>query len=152
MQRFHANVIRLESCGLLIFGDSGSGKSALSRALLDRAEWFGRARALVADDYCDVDCLNGRLVACAPESLKGAMEIRGAGLFAVDHDDKAVLTHAVHLHDTPERYPSGQIFEFEGAVLPKLFLPSLNKVDVVVLCQAIEAFLFRTPWDMISHT
>lgn len=150
MQRLHANVIRLDAYGLLIFGDSGAGKSAVSRALLDRAGWFRRASALIADDYCEVEHIHGRLMARAPEILKGAMEIRGAGLFIVDHEDEVALTHAVRLGGVAERYPSGQIFEFEGVSLPLLSLPGLDKADAVVICQAVEAFLFRTPWDTIG--
>jgi len=84
----HANALKIGSYGILIMGASGVGKSLVSLTLLERAALFGRAGVLVSDDYVMLRLEEGLLVAHAPTATHGAMEIRGAGLFAMPHQNK----------------------------------------------------------------
>ncbi|WP_428528943.1 HPr kinase/phosphorylase [Roseibium sp.] len=89
----HANCIVVGTKGILIRGDSGSGKSALSDTLLEAAHLRGQYAVLVADDRVLLSADTGRLLAEPPEALQGLMEVRGAGIVRAEF-----LPHAqVHL-------------------------------------------------------
>ena len=77
--------------GVLILGESGSGKSDLLLRLMDEG-----AR-LVADDRTDLYVANGRLHARAPESIAGLMEVRGLGIIAQPFAKSVILALAVRL-------------------------------------------------------
>ncbi len=70
----HASCVALEGRAVLITGISGSGKSDLSLRLLDRGF------TLVADDQTIVRKSGGRLLASAPPTIVGKLEIRGVGI------------------------------------------------------------------------
>lgn len=72
----HASAARVGSHGVLIRGASGSGKSSLLLSLL-----FGSSDGvLVADDRVVLSVEDGRLVAAAPKTIAGSMEVRGVGI------------------------------------------------------------------------
>jgi HPr kinase/phosphorylase len=98
----HGAVVLIGATGVLIRGDSGSGKSQLALALIDRG-----AR-LVADDCAIVSQCHGRLVAGAPAPTAGLMEVRGRGLVALPFERWAVLRLVADLlsHQAVERLPS----------------------------------------------
>jgi HPr kinase/phosphorylase len=97
--RFHAScVARLGADGydaVLLCGPSGCGKSDLLLRLVDYG-W-----ALVADDQVQVT--DG--VASAPAPLTGVVEVRGLGLFRLDHLPEATLRLVVHLGEPAARLP-----------------------------------------------
>ena len=63
---------------MLISGPSGSGKSDLALRLLDRGF------TLVSDDQTIVRKDGDRLIASAPPTIKGKLEIRGIGIVEMD--------------------------------------------------------------------
>jgi serine kinase of HPr protein (carbohydrate metabolism regulator) len=77
--------------GILILGESGSGKSELALCLIERG-----AR-LVADDRTDVWVENGALLARAPPALAGLIEVRGVGIVALPFAAQARIALAVTL-------------------------------------------------------
>ena len=60
--------------GVLIEGPSGSGKSSLALALIDRGA------TLVGDDGVLLEGRDGRLWALPPPAIEGLLEIRNVGL------------------------------------------------------------------------
>ena len=72
----HASCVAIGAKGVLILGDSGAGKSDLALRLMDAG-----AR-LVADDRTELYAAKGRLVARAPASIAGLIEVRGLGIVA----------------------------------------------------------------------
>jgi HPr kinase/phosphorylase len=90
----HASCVLIGRGAVLIRGDSGSGKSRLALALIGALR--GRAR-LVADDRVHLFAAHGRLLAAAPDAIKGRMEIRGLGIRAVDFEPLALVTLVVDL-------------------------------------------------------
>ncbi len=87
--------------GVLLLGESGSGKSDLALRLLERGA------ALVADDRCDLFLRDGALHARAPRSLAGLIELRGVGIITRPFETEAMIGLAVRLAapETLVRHP-----------------------------------------------
>jgi HPr kinase/phosphorylase len=81
----HATAVIVGSDGVLIRGESGTGKSALALALIERG---GR---LVADDRITLTVCHDRLVASAPQATLGMIELRGRGVIKVAHERAGVI-------------------------------------------------------------
>ena len=95
----HASCVAINGKGVLILGESGSGKSDLALRLIDDG-----AR-LVADDRTELTVERGRLCARAPKSIAGLIEVRGLGIVAQPFADKAYIALAVRLESAPQRLP-----------------------------------------------
>jgi serine kinase of HPr protein (carbohydrate metabolism regulator) len=120
----HATSIAINGHGVLIAGPSGSGKSDLALRLVDRGAM------LVSDDYTHVHAENGAVIASAPMTIKGMMEIRGIGiepLPCVDHAKVALLVKALEPGMTAERIPLvPELRDICGVALPLLRLGLLE--------------------------
>lgn len=92
----HGTAVLIGAAGVLIRGDSGSGKSQLALALITRG-----AR-LIADDQAIVSNCHDRLVVSAPAVTAGLLEVRGRGLVAVPFERWAVLRLVVDLEHRQE--------------------------------------------------
>ncbi|MBL6934933.1 MAG: HPr kinase/phosphatase C-terminal domain-containing protein [Alphaproteobacteria bacterium] len=113
----HGTCVTLDGVAVLLRGPSGSGKSDLALRLID-----GGAR-LIADDQTLVTMRDGRLVASAPETIAGKMEVRGIGILAVEAETSGILGLVVDLvPDPPERMPEPETTEILGIALPLLRL------------------------------
>jgi HPr kinase/phosphorylase len=84
-EAIHGTAVLIGGDGVLIRGDSGSGKSSLALALIERG---GK---LVADDRLMLSAVNGRLIATPPEATAGQIELRGRGLISVPHERGCVI-------------------------------------------------------------
>jgi serine kinase of HPr protein (carbohydrate metabolism regulator) len=80
---------------VLIRGPSGSGKSRLALALIE-AGVIPFAR-LVADDRVNLFAASGRLLAAAPESIRGKIEVRGFGVRELACEPLALVQLVVDL-------------------------------------------------------
>jgi HPr kinase/phosphorylase len=115
----HASCVLVGRSAVLIRGPSGSGKSRLARALIDAAP----GARLVSDDRVHLFAANGRLLAAAPDAIKGRIEIRGLGIRAVDYEPLALVTLVIDLAaDDAARMPeeSARNVEFLGVKLSRL--------------------------------
>lgn len=84
---------------VLIEGASGAGKSDLALRLIDRGA------TLISDDYTLLNREGAALVASAPETIAGRIEVRGLGIVPMPHADRATVALVVRLTDMPERMP-----------------------------------------------
>jgi serine kinase of HPr protein (carbohydrate metabolism regulator) len=120
----HGVAVAAGEVGLLILGDSGSGKSSLAARMI--ADWpFGRVR-LVADDRVLLGHAGGRLVARPHPAIAGRMEVRGIGIVEPPALDSMVLRLAVRLETVPPpRLPEAGLptEEMLGIRLPCAWLP-----------------------------
>lgn len=116
----HASCVDCGGRGVLILGESGSGKSSLALQLIDAG-----AR-LVADDQVTVACEDGALIAAAPPALAGLIEARGVGILTLPYLPRTRLALAVRLvpADSVERLPKPQFWSCVDGRVPLLSLPA----------------------------
>ena len=80
----HGTCVALGTRAALLRGPSGAGKSDLALRFLALSEEGGEKPMLVADDQVFVAPNgNGALVASAPSSIAGKIEVRGLGIIEV---------------------------------------------------------------------
>jgi HPr kinase/phosphorylase len=130
MTTLHGTVVEIGGAGVLLRGIPGSGKSSLALRLID-AQGFGlgdqpmRAR-LVADDQFLLEKTSAGLLARAPASLAGLLEIRGIGIVRVAHRSEALLKLVVDLGDGAAlaRMPEAEQIQTKlmGVILQRLQL------------------------------
>ncbi|EWY40222.1 aldolase [Skermanella stibiiresistens SB22] len=102
MLTIHGTCVALSGFGVLLRGPPGSGKSDLALRLID-----GGAR-LVADDQIELTLdAAGRVMARAPKTLAGLLEVRGVGILPMDAARTAPIGLVVDLapDDKVERLP-----------------------------------------------
>src|SRR5258708_30463148 len=87
----HATAVAIDGAGVLLLGPSGAGKSDLALRLIDQGA------ALIADDQVELDVSVAGLMATAPASLAGLIEIRGVGIRRCPTIPGAILRLAVDL-------------------------------------------------------
>jgi serine kinase of HPr protein (carbohydrate metabolism regulator) len=98
-ENLHASTVALDGRAVLISGPSGSGKSDLALRMLDRGF------RLVSDDRTIIRKEGAKLIASAPETIKGKMEIRGLGIFDIEHVTDVPIALVVELRSDIERLP-----------------------------------------------
>ncbi|MCW5714545.1 MAG: HPr kinase/phosphatase C-terminal domain-containing protein [Bauldia sp.] len=120
----HAGAVRVGRHGVLVLGAPGSGKSSLILALIEDPR---QDAVLVADDRVVLAAGTG-LLARAPETIAGLIEVRGVGVVRRPYLAEARIDLAVELRpigDCP-RLPAAADLEvvLAGVTLPRLILPS----------------------------
>lgn len=120
----HATAVVLADRGVLIVGDSGSGKTLLALALVERVRGQGRFARLVSDDQVFVEQHNGRLICRAPQAIAGLAELRGLGPTAMPHEAAAAVDLLVRLvpGKAVERFPEPGSEAVAGCVVPCVML------------------------------
>ena len=120
----HAGAAVVGDRGVIIRGESGSGKSSLLLALIADDE---RVNCLVADDRVLVSVHHGRLIATTPPELAGLIEVRGQGILRRPFVSPAVIDLVVDLVPPAgcRRMPEpDERVEIAGIALPRLVLPA----------------------------
>jgi serine kinase of HPr protein (carbohydrate metabolism regulator) len=119
--------------GALIEGPSGSGKSDL--ALRSLAEGL----RLVADDRVVLWTSGGRLFGRAPDTLNGAIEIRGLDVIRQPAIAMSQVVLVVR-GGAPERIPQLQTVELLGVSVPLLELDLRQPSAPAKLSRALDLF------------
>ena len=117
----HGTCIAIGARGVLIRGGPGAGKSDLALRLIDDG-----AR-LVADDQVRLRLVDGRILASAPDSIAGMIEVNGIGLARLAESCLAAEAAVELLVDlvTPEqmeRLPPTRRDSVLGVGLPRIAL------------------------------
>ena len=117
----HASAVAIQGRAVLIGGRSGQGKSDLALRLIDRGA------ALVSDDYTIVRRVGGRLIAGAPPTIAGRIEVRGIGLVDMAAEADAPVALFVDLDAQIERLPEpGETRMLAGIAIPVVRLSALE--------------------------
>ena len=110
--------------GVLILGEPGTGKSDLALRLIDEpglgtCESPMRGR-LISDDQVIITREEDRLVASAPSTIRGKLEVRGLGIvsLATLPSVQLLLVVRLQIHSAIERLPDQCTFEILGLALP----------------------------------
>lgn len=98
-ETLHVSCVAIGERAVLIEGRSGAGKSDLALRLIDRG-----AR-LVSDDYTLVVRDRQALLATAPATIAGKIEVRGIGIVTMPHVERVAVALLVELRDDIERMP-----------------------------------------------
>lgn len=109
----HASTVAIGGRGVMILGPSGAGKSDLALRLIDRGA------ELVADDRTVLTREGAWLVASCPATIAGRIEVRGVGIVARAHRDRARVALAVTLGEE-ERLPEPRARTFAGVAIPEV--------------------------------
>ena len=90
----HATTVAIGDAAALLVGASGTGKSDLALRCLSLApsQICPEPFSLVSDDQTELRVADGRILASAPPTIAGKLEVRGLGIIDIDwRDDVEVV-------------------------------------------------------------
>lgn len=119
-ERVHATTVAIGGRGVMIAGPSGAGKSDLALRLIDRGA------VLVSDDYTECLARDGTLVASAPATIAGQIEVRGIGIVDMPHAPAAPVALVVMLGESVERMPDPYPKRVAGIDIPAIALAAFE--------------------------
>lgn len=120
-ETIHASCVAIKGRAVLIEGRSGEGKSDLALRLIDRGA------VLVADDQTICQRQSGKLIASAPVTIAGRIEVRGLGIIEMPHVERVPVALLIVILDSPPRFPEDQrTRRIAGIDVPVLALAALE--------------------------
>lgn len=143
----HGTALVVGNTGLILLGPSGSGKSTLAMQLIFTAEQAGHFAALLSDDQVLLEAVDGHVLASAPHTIKGMIELRGSGIGRMKAVDHIVLHFAVSIvtSQAETRIPEENQFwaPAEGMNIPLYFLDRLAPEPFASFSALISGFPIR---------
>ncbi|NQV22655.1 MAG: serine/threonine protein kinase [Rhodospirillales bacterium] len=135
MGLLHGTCIEVDGAGVILRGPSGSGKSDLALRLMDEG-----AR-LVADDQIQTNVQSHRLLAAAPDTIDGLIEVRGIGVISVPSMASVEVELVIDLlpPESVQRMPEPSYVEIEGIQLPLFFMTPFEQSATAKLRLAVRA-------------
>lgn len=134
-ENLHASTVALEGRAVLISGPSGSGKSDLALRLLDRGF------KLVSDDRTILHKDGARLIASAPATIKGKLEVRGLGIVDVECVSDVPVALVVALTNDIQRLPDdGRERLILGAAIPLINVDAMTASAPSKIALALDRF------------
>ncbi len=115
-EMLHATTVFIGGRAVMIEGVSGAGKSDLALRLIDRGA------VLISDDYSLVRRMGSSVVAAAPATIAGKIEVRGLGIVEMPHKAEAAVALVVALGATTRLPEPGRTRQILGIDIPLLSL------------------------------
>lgn len=116
-ETLHVSTVAIDGRAVLLEGPSGSGKSDLALRLIDRGA------VLVSDDYTILVRSGDALLASAPTTIAGKIEVRGLGLIAMPHVGRIPVALLVRLASGFDRMPLDKMErKIAGITVPEVIL------------------------------
>jgi serine kinase of HPr protein (carbohydrate metabolism regulator) len=139
----HGTAIALAGNAALIRGAPGSGKSDLALRCLALAPTalIASPTLLVADDRVVLTREGERLMAAAPETIRGKIEVRGLGIMTVPTVERADLALVADLvaPEQVQRFPDpAPTTELLGVRLPLIYIAPFEAAAPVKLLLALS--------------
>lgn len=121
-QIIQASAVAIGGRAIMIEGETGTGKSSLALALIDRGG------ELIGDDGVALTRKAGTIIASPPPNIAGKLEIRHVGIVEMP-TTSAPLAIVLHLSleeagQIPRYIEMAEQAEFLGVAVPKLTLPA----------------------------
>ncbi len=117
----HATTVAIGGRGVVIAGASGRGKSDLALRLIDRGA------VLVSDDYTLLSRVGDDVLARAPDTIAGKLEVRHLGILTLEAATDVPICLVVDLDAPPERMPpEGSTRLIAGLPVPVIALAGLE--------------------------
>ena len=130
----HASTVSIGGRAVLIAGRPGSGKSDLALRLIDRGA------ILVSDDYTILTRSGDGLLASAPETIRGRIEVRGIGLIGMPFENAVPVALIVTLDDPVVRMPEpDQSRTLAGIALPLVALAAFEVSAPIKIEQMLKS-------------
>lgn len=139
MKAHVATCVAIGGRGVLIEGASGSGKSALALALIDRGA------VLVGDDGVLLAAIDGRLITYPHPRTRGLLEIRNLGLVTFPVAEMIEIALVIELDPAAPRFVEGaRVVERVGLAIPALSLwpepaPPALKVEQALRIHGLQS-------------
>ena len=125
LKRIHSSSIVIDDNGVLILGDSGSGKSDLALRLIDNGA------TLISDDISICRKNSNNIYLYCPPEIKGLLEVREIGIITVPFVERIKLRLVVNLRSkNNERFPKDNSFRILGIKIPLISIEGKNSSAV----------------------
>lgn len=133
-QTVHGTMVGHNGIGVLLLGESGTGKSHLAAEI---AMLGGR---VVADDRVIISIRGGMLMGGTDPKTAGILELRHVGLYKIPDTVSQHVIHVVaELGDPGERLPGPQTYRLLERDMPYLRLPRVPYVSGAFVMVATRA-------------
>ena len=124
-KRMHSSSVVIDDNGVLILGDSGSGKSDLALRLIDNGA------TLISDDISICRKNSNNIYLYCPPEIKGLLEVREIGIITVPFVERIKLRLVVNLKsNNNERFPKDSSFRILGIKIPIINIEGKNSSAV----------------------
>lgn len=121
LKTMHSSSVVIEDCGVLIIGDSASGKSDLALRLIDSGA------TLISDDITICKKKGESIFLFPPVQTKGLLEVREVGIMTVPYVDNIKLVLIVELVENEiHRLPKENFTKFMNFKIPKIKIYGKN--------------------------
>ena len=136
MNARHASAVLLNGQGVLLLGESGSGKSTTALYLIEAYDGM-----LIGDDRIHLTGVDKELMAHPHDELRGLIEMRGLGLLRLPYCERAKIALAVDLTkpDPAPRLAPDAHFAHQGAAVPLLQLDGRDPHTAMKIKWALAA-------------
>ena len=125
LKRIHSTSVVIDDNGVLILGDSGSGKSDLALRLIDNGA------TLISDDISICRKNSNNIYLYCPPEIRGLLEVREIGIITVPFVERIKLRLVVNLKsNNNERFPKDSSFRILGIKIPIINIEGKNSSAV----------------------